>query len=840
MALDEPQGDPALNSQIYSDLGPSLADSSIGALPTDDPWSWVPSTWRDNADAGDDQIRRGLAGQHLAPAAVDPGATPDAPAAEVAPPAPPVTDPTPLPADVAQHTAGPTVAPPAPPPVLPIGAAPIAPPPPMPASDVLASPALPPGAIAPPLLPDASAQVALPYGDGAPQGPDVPLALPPVVPPPALDRAAMNLTSGGLVGAGDQKAYPELVPPPPQTPEQQHFAQTMKDYEGRWGDIPDPVERDAAAKLIATRRPGDFLVYQAHLAEAKDTRAAADRLQIERENLDREKQIYADRQVADKATQAKSDQIIADRTKLAGTHVDPGRWMSSRSPIQKVAAVLAAVIGGLVQGRTGSAHNIGLEFIQKQIDQDIDAQKADIENQKGSLDTRQGAVAQEFARTGNLAQAAETIRQTTYQTAINGLAAKQQDFAPGGTSFVRVGSAIAGLQSMQQASLETHLKEEHTQTLADIKEVREQALAKATITKSNAETAKLYSEINKAKEKDQVLTPAQVHAQFPDLPLAAIPPTPVTQKELGQHIETFNKSLETVDKTRANNPAELNRQLSVGEIVDNSGTPVRFRSEPVASKIADAKGAVDSGAHLIDKIVAARQRYGWSSDLIKSPEWRQMQADYGALVLQKKNTDQLGVLSESDMDLIGKSLGTTDPTEARDPIAGLNAARENMINNVNAQIRGQAVLPEGRTVQRWEPPAPPKPHEETKEEVAVKKLLAEDTMADRAAQLTPGLAERLPVFKEKRGQIDAMAADIRGPGPEAVAALQRDMQREPGDSLRIRAEKQLQAIADKRQAALGHLENVASNSLSPVVRTYASQALTNVIGSEIANAPEGP
>jgi hypothetical protein len=366
---------------------------------------------------------------------------------------------------------------------------------------------------APPVTPPEGPAAAQLDG-GQPSSPPIPpevdpslLAAPPApdlgAPPPFAGSPDVALPAGPpaappLPGAPDIGAAPPEPPPPfGPTYDVSHLPgvsirpETHADqYTGHPWDNPNTDERDAAAERLAINDPVAFQRYSQHLAESKEATRAAAQAQADQDNLATIKQDIADRQKADAIAQAKSDAITADAIKLAGTKTDPDRYMNNRSSGQRVVDIITAVLGGLIAGRTGGP-NVGLQMIQKRIDADIDAQRQDIENGKASLGLRQGAVAQEYQRTGNLYQAAEVVRMATYQAAINKIQTDQQNFDPRGTSFRDRGQLIQGLVGAQAQAQETQRKELHTESLAEIKEQREQALAASTIAHQAAETAKL-------------------------------------------------------------------------------------------------------------------------------------------------------------------------------------------------------------------------------------------------------------------------------------------------------------------------------------------------------------
>ncbi|SRR6266851_693356 len=84
--------------------------------------------------------------------------------------------------------------------------------------------------------------------------------------------------------------------------------------------------------------------------------------------LDAQANLRTQKQLADEA--AKRKEIEAGR-------IDPSHWLSSRTVGQKIVASLSIALGGIGAGLTGGP-NVALGIIQKHIDQDIDAQKANL------------------------------------------------------------------------------------------------------------------------------------------------------------------------------------------------------------------------------------------------------------------------------------------------------------------------------------------------------------------------------------------------------------------------------------------------------------------------------
>jgi hypothetical protein len=89
--------------------------------------------------------------------------------------------------------------------------------------------------------------------------------------------------------------------------------------------------------------------------------------------------------------------------------------------------------------------------------------------------------------------------------------------------------------------------------------------------------------------------------------------------------------------------------------------------------------ATKTVVRILDKI--DRTRTGWSSDLAKSDEWKQLKTEWAAAKGVAKDVLGLGALSGPDEALIENFLsGGIDPTGMRDPGPGLERARQNMLD----------------------------------------------------------------------------------------------------------------------------------------------------------------
>jgi hypothetical protein len=385
------------------------------------------------------------------------------------------------------------------------------------------------------------------------------------------------------------------------------------------------------------------------------------------------------------------EQIDAEAKAEAARSIDINRGWGDASTGTKIAGIFSALAGGLVAHKYGG-RNSGLEMIDKLIERDIDAQKFDKLQRVNDL-TRRGASARErLAMSGDDFREETRLRLTAYDRVLGQIATDAQNFDPRGTQAIRYGQAYQDLAAKRaQLALDAQKR-----TADDYKEQIDLASKEMDLLKKQAEVTKAQRAamgggmgLGKAKQ-----SPAEWAALYGE---AGRPPRPMDAKEYKEWVATGGKvatrasaEAEAEKKQRENSPEWIAGELGAGDLVNEDGKPLLFRTSESAARIAKKRGAVDNAARLIDQLSAARAKYGWSSDLFKSDEWREAKADMGALIIESKNDAELGALSGPDMGLIESMLGTTDPTETRDPTPGLKRARMNSINGLNTVIRAEA------------------------------------------------------------------------------------------------------------------------------------------------------
>lgn len=637
MALGDPQMDPEIEAQLYGLLPPSLADLGPAYGGMDQFPAPPPPD-------DEEQLRLGLAPpSHVSPLA----------GAQYLP-APPPPDAAPPEATLAvpggEAPAG--IAAPAQIQALP-SALPQFPPPP----DAAPGLAAPPGSTPAPGLPDALSGVdtTKPLGEFAPQ------------------YAAQ------------------------QTPEQ-HFAQTVKQYKDDPYSIPDIAEQQRYLNFLATYDPVKAQdLEMKHEYARRDAQAAA-RAKAERENYDRERANLKDRADARDKIQKQTDQIMAEAQRISETKIDPSGGISTG---QRIAGVLASIVGGLVQGRTGSARNAGLDAFNDTINRGIEAQKADLANRRGALEFKRSALGEAYARTGDMFVAEESVRQASYQHAINLIDSDAQNWDARGTQAMARAKTRAQLVAAQGKSLQDATYKRQEEDIKVREQARKEAETLSNIRKANAEASKARAEAGAAKKQDQVWDPKQLGVLNPGSP---IPPIPMSQADYGKWLGTQKQGEEYKTAARANDPAERARELAVPGVVDDQNQPVLFAGKEEATNVKVARGRASNLVRKIDELGQIIREHGYETDFGKSKAWQQAQQIYSSILLEAKEQDHLGALSGSDIKLEAGKIGTDDPTQVRDTLPGIEAFRHDVIEQMNAIQQTTAVVPQGRTLRRWEPP----------------------------------------------------------------------------------------------------------------------------------------
>lgn len=146
-----------------------------------------------------------------------------------------------------------------------------------------------------------------------------------------------------------------------------------------------------------------------------------------------------------------NDDLLNDRTKLqqeiATSQINPKHYLDSMSTGGKISTGIGLILGGMGAGLTHGP-NLAYQYLQNQIDRDIDVQKTD-------LGKKQNLLSHNFQATGDLRQAADMTRIQTndiLSSHLKQLAGQAQNTAAQGTML-----DIAGKIDGQSAQLQHNL-----------------------------------------------------------------------------------------------------------------------------------------------------------------------------------------------------------------------------------------------------------------------------------------------------------------------------------------------------------------------------------------------
>jgi hypothetical protein len=390
-----------------------------------------------------------------------------------------------------------------------------------------------------------------------------------------------------------------------------------------------------------------------------------------------------------KSVQAKSAAIDADAQRIADTKLmpkDPG-----------LAGILMGIIGGLIQGKTGSTRNMGIDALTDYINRDLEVQKANLAGAREGVNLRRSALANEMALHGDMFRAQEAVRLAKLDEAKAVVALERMKYAPRGTSALRAATLEAGIDAAR-------------------------AEAKA---KSDQQDFENYMKAGKFALDKQQQDETRRHNQAGEYIDRLKLDSAAEDRALARQQRAEDKALERADKE-----AELDRRFSIGGFsqvkVGADGKPVigadgkpeivydvlrnadgskwRAPSDEAERDLRKNKVAGTAAIRNIDRIVAIRDRVGGENGLLNSDEFQELEG-LGADTTMKLKSGTQGMSSDIDMEFIRKSGGVDNVTSWRGQRAKLMAARARIEANLNTEFEAakysgrKIVFPEARATE---------------------------------------------------------------------------------------------------------------------------------------------
>ncbi|MCA1833046.1 MAG: hypothetical protein ABR520_11290 [Mycobacteriales bacterium] len=566
------------------------------------------------------------------------------------------------------------------------------------------------------------------------------------------------------------------------TPEQQwqeaerRYQQVAGEYQRNPGKLLDrlltagpdaPIDADTQRYLneFKKRDPEGEAELETRMGDAQLKYMAAKRQEIENANHDRQIENAQFRDKTRAEIRQKSEAIDAEAQRIADTKIG-----YHPTTLQRIAGVIAAVVGGLYQGRTGSARNPGLDALNEVINRDLQEQHFNLVNRRDVLGMRKSVLAEQYARTGDMYEAAEVKRLADLKHADELLAQEQLKFAPDGMRALRIAGIRTGIAGQIAANKQARDQKLFDNSMKLQNASREQQLADETARHNRVgegiEYGKLQLEKDKESGKDgPTFTPEQWAMIHPDNP---VPPVAYNSKEYKAFLDQRKTGGEIA------NQAPVTQRGVPGVTVPDpkTGKDTTFiaTGEPSeVAKLRTKKAASVTIVHLLDNALRIRDGYS-NNNVADRAQWQQLQQIWGAAKAKGKDSLGLGALSADDYKLLDGYLGTSDPTSFRDPTKGIEQARRTVLLDLNDSLHASG-FPEDRHFDVPDTSKPAKPRDTVNDRML--KMLLDDPENVAKSQYDPtgaprparGDSEPFPEQKTRfRGDTANQRPDYHGHG----------------------------------------------------------------------------
>ncbi len=562
---------------------------------------------------------------------------------------------------------------------------------------------------APPVPPDNATDAAFQLGGASVAGyPRL------VEPEPEMQPGLGGIPAHLLTDAAQGQAVADQFPPAPQE-------------EGELEFPPDQItEQDRRQSLNDMSGP-DFAEFSAEHAEAARASAAGSLIKAEHERAKQAEddyKIYTDARTTARETRAA---VEADAARLAAE--EPQTWMESRSGFQKVAAVMAAIIGGLVQGRTGSARNSGMDMINESIQQYGREQATIHANKRQAINDRRGAAQATEQDAEDDYRASVAHQASAWEQTIRMLDAEAGNYDQAGTSAIRIAGAKRHAIAEQQAILAAYEEREIKRMEAAGKsqlEIAKFIQKSEDDARKAAEDAKHHRASERAAQTSagaSYLT-AKTGARKADAEIKALeaentprspdhyeatygkegrPPHEMTGKEYKAWLDSKNKIADVTRETAQGTVKQAAARLegtgpggSPYALGDQEGKPYKNRDGSVF-EIKDDKQrqrateiitSAQNVRRIADLVKIMREDKGGASSTIGSPEYMELQSLASQLDFETFVGYGLGAPSEGDKQLAANVRGGKDITSfIYDPSSGFEAYATGIEEKATAQLR---------------------------------------------------------------------------------------------------------------------------------------------------------
>lgn len=377
----------------------------------------------------------------------------------------------------------------------------------------------------------------------------------------------------------------------------------------------------------------------------------------------------------DDKADAEASAAIADRRKqlyaevdaLGSQRVDPARLYNNQTTGQKITGAIAIALGGFAAGPRGV--NATAQIIQKQIDNDVQAQIEDLATRKGALAAKGTLLQQEMAGGRDASDARHKATLALFDVAM------------------REVDAHAKMLGTQAAAADAQLlKGKLLQDVAQSDRAFWTQQKGLELQGAHLSLAKQQFELEQQKNR---FTQGLQAGQF--------------ARELGKDVLEHTETSEKMAMARA---AAATKGIGAGAdrlipaALNSDGTPFiareGVRHEDVAKLNNEELPEIIHAMQAVDENVRLAREYTRITDPFKLSELAQkMQANVPAIAGLAKGV--FGRVNEKELDIVLQSAG--DPAALVNRESTMKAFRENLRNFVQEKLRPMGYA------RHWEPPA---------------------------------------------------------------------------------------------------------------------------------------
>lgn len=421
---------------------------------------------------------------------------------------------------------------------------------------------------------------------------------------------------------------------------------------------------------------GVLAIQQAELARGASERVLSLGRQRDEEQFAKNQEAF---RIANEESQKQLALLEKERTEL---EQKPVGW-AGKSTGQKIAGLFAAMVGGLVQSRTGSARNNGLDMINQIIEQDLaDRREHRLELRQRKTDTIGG-----FQRAVDALRQQESLRQHSWEQVEKQALAEQQNYDPRGTTAILYAQFVHGVRGKRAASLAKFQQDAHKQAIDDAKlelDFRQQRAKELQDRNSNA-----LGWANVATARENAAATRESTAQ-------------ARQDRLEEKSQArADKFEERLLERGVYGPATVDLDESGKPKIDETGKPVISRAPPLVQRdgktrfeagtkeeAAELRKKVDAASEInsiINDVLEIRDRSGGETAAFNSDDYQRLKTLENKLQLLGKQGTQ-GMSSDKDMEAIRGALGAADITSLRERAAGLEEGRDRTTSALNSAL----------------------------------------------------------------------------------------------------------------------------------------------------------